>query len=237
MYRVRLEKEDTPTRQLIAGDAAAQAVESLIFMALHDEFQFGAVRLERIFNAWGELSDSTPVSTWEQFIAKRGYNGRRLRERFVDGMMRIIAADKIKKRGMRECVRAVITGSVIVTMFILCRDYGFRSSEIHRLEARIYNYVDILLDPLKYGVTIWRFMASLRYELNIRCDILSEFEKSYERIDLGPKWGINMVTGKPRKKNEPLPETIDSHKSSKTGQKTNDKVKHDKLIKTKQKTA
>ena len=202
MYRVKLEKEDTPTRRLIAGDAAAQAVESLIFMALHDEFQFGAVRLERIFNAWGELSDSTPVSTWERFIAKRGYNGRRLRERFVDGMMRIIAADKIKKRGMRECVRAVITGSVIVTMFILCRDYGFRSSEIHRLEARIYNYVDILLDPLKYGVTIWRFMACIRYELNIRCEILKEFEKEYGKIDLGPKWGLNVITGKPRKKNE-----------------------------------
>lgn len=66
-------------------------------------------------------------------------------------------------------------------------------------------YADILLDPDTYGVTIWRFMACIRYELNIRCEILKEFEKEYGRVDLGPKWGLNMKTGRPRKKNEVIP--------------------------------
>ena len=34
---------------------------------------------------------------------------------------------------------------------------------------------------------------------------LKEFEKEYGRVDLGPKWGLNMKTGKPRKKNEVIP--------------------------------
>jgi len=53
-------------------------------------------------------------------------------------------------------------------------------------------------------VTIWQFMASIRYELNVRCDMLKEYEKKYGRVDLGPKWGLNEITGKPRKKNEAI---------------------------------
>lgn len=87
-------------RILIAGDASAEAVTTLVFMALHDEFQFGKTRLERIVRIWDELPQSST------------------------------------------------------------------------------------------------------YELNIRCEILKEFEKEYGRIDIGPKWGLNVITGKPRKKNE-----------------------------------
>ena len=53
-------------------------------------------------------------------------------------------------------------------------------------------------------MTIWQFMASIRYELNVRCDMLKEYEKKYGRVDLGPKWGLNEITGKPRKKNEAI---------------------------------
>lgn len=31
---------------------------------------------------------------------------------------------------------------------------------------------------------------------------MKEYEKKYGRVDLGPKWGLNQITGKPRKMNE-----------------------------------
>lgn len=188
-------------RILIAGDASAEAVTTLVFMALHDEFQFGKTRLERIVRIWDELPQS---STYEAQISRNGYNHRRMDEEFVKKMMVVIAADKIGNKQLRDTIHAIMLGAVVVTLYILFRDYGFTADEIHRLEKRIYNYADILLDPA-YGVTIWRFMACIRYELNIRCEILKEFEKEYGRIDLGPKWGLNMKTGKPRKKNEVIP--------------------------------
>ena len=188
-------------RILIAGDASAEAVTTLVFMALHDEFQFGKTRLERIVRIWDELPQS---STYEAQISRNGYNHRRMDEEFVKKMMVVIAADKIGNKQLRDTIHAIMMGAVIVTLYILFRDYGFTADEIHRLEKRIYNYADILLDPA-YGVTIWRFMACIRYELNIRCEILKEFEKEYGRVDLGPKWGLNMKTGKPRKKNEVIP--------------------------------
>lgn len=188
-------------RILIAGDASAEAVTTLVFMALHDEFQFGKTRLERIVRIWDELPQS---STYEAQISRNGYNHRRMDEEFVKKMMVVIAADKIGNRQLRDTIHAIMLGAVVVTLYILFRDYGFTADEIHRLEKRIYNYADILLDPA-YGVTIWRFMACIRYELNIRCEILKEFEKEYGRVDLGPKWGLNMKTGRPRKKNEVVP--------------------------------
>ena len=186
---------------LIAGDASAEAVTTLVFMALHDEFQFGKTRLERIVRIWDELPQSP---TYEAQISRNGYNHRRMDEEFVKKMMVVIAADKIGNKQLRDTIHAIMLGAVVVTLYILFRDYGFTADEIHRLEKRIYNYADILLDPA-YGVTIWRFMACIRYELNIRCEILKEFEKEYGRIDLGPKWGLNMKTGRPRKKNEVIP--------------------------------
>lgn len=188
-------------RILIAGDASAEAVTTLVFMALHDEFQFGKTRLERIVRIWDELPQS---STYEAQISRNGYNHRRMDEEFIKKMMVVIAADKIGNKQLRDTIHAIMMGAVIVTLYILFRDYGFTADEIHRLEKRIYNYADILLDPA-YGVTIWRFMACIRYELNIRCEILKEFEKEYGRVDLGPKWGLNMETGRPRKKNEVIP--------------------------------
>ena len=189
-------------RILIAGDASAEAVTTLVFMALHDEFQFGKTRLERIVRTWDELPQS---STYETQISRNGYNHSRMDREFIKKMMVVIAADKIGNKQLRDTKHAIMLGAVVVTLYILFRDYSFTADEIHRLEKRIYNYADILLDPDTYGVTIWRFMACIRYELNIRCEILNEFEKEYGKIDLGPKWGLNVITGKPRKKNEVIP--------------------------------
>nr|DAZ36375.1 MAG TPA: hypothetical protein [Caudoviricetes sp.] len=189
-------------RILIAGDASAEAVTTLVFMALHDEFQFGKTRLERIVRIWDELPQS---SMYEAQISRNGYNHSRMDREFAKKMMVVIAADKIGNKQLRDTIHAIMLGAVVVTLYILFRDYGFKVADIHRLEKRIYNYADILLDPDRYGVTIWRFMACIRYELNIRCEILKEFEKEYGRVDLGPKWGLNMKTGQPRKKNEVIP--------------------------------
>lgn len=187
-------------RALIAGDASAEAIETLIFMALHDEFRLGKTRVEKIFNAWNQLPNNTTY--YENVILQHGYNRGRMNRNFVNKMMIIIGADKIEEKPLRNHIHDCMLDTVIVMLYILFCDYGFTAQDIHRLEKRIYNYCDILLDPEKYGVTIWRFMASIRYELNIRCDILKEFEKEYGRVDLGPKWGLNMKTGRPRKRNE-----------------------------------
>lgn len=189
-------------RRMIAGDASAEAAETLLIMALHDEFQFGRARLVQLFKTWNALPENT--SSYEAEVSRNGYNRRRIDQGLIQKLMVVIEADKIGKKKLRDYIHDCMLGVVVVTLYILCRDYGFKKDDVHRLEKRVYNYADILLDPDTYGVTIWRFMASIRYELNVRCEILKEFEKEYGRIDLGPKWGLNMKTGKPRKKNEAI---------------------------------
>lgn len=195
-------KKHSKERALVAGDASAEAVATLLFMALHDEFRFGQVRLEQIVKIWNELPDNTAYC--ESQISRSGYNRGRMEREFIKKMMKIIAAAQIDKKALRDYIHDCMLGSVIILLYILCQDFGFTTDDVHRLEKRIYNYADIMLDPDTYGVTIWRFMACIRYELNIRCEILKEFEKEYGRIDLGPKWGVNLITGRPRKKNEAI---------------------------------
>lgn len=197
MFNRQKEKE----RALIAGDASAEAVAALIFMALHDEFRFGKVRVEQIFRLWNDLPYST---SYESQVSRNGYNRGRMDRNFVKKIMDIIGADKIYNRRLRNTLYEVMTETVVDMLYILGNNYGFKADEVHRLEKRLYDYTDIMLDTKAYGVTIWQFMACIRYELNVRCDMLKEYEKQYGRINLGPKWGINMITGKPRKKNEAI---------------------------------
>ncbi|MFV0616521.1 hypothetical protein ACE418_01245 [Megasphaera sp. WILCCON 0056] len=197
MFNRQKEKE----RALIAGDASAEAVAALFFMALHDEFRFGKVRVEKIFRLWNDLPYS---AAYEAPVSRNGYNRGRMDRNFIKKIMVVIGADKIDNKRLRNTLYQVLTETVINMLYVLETNYGFRADEVHRLEKRLYDYADIMLDTEAYGVTIWQFMACIRYELNVRCDMLKEYEKQYGRVDLGPKWGINMITGKPRKKNEAI---------------------------------
>ena len=195
------QKRKGKERALIAGDASAEAVAALIFMALHDEFQFGKVRVEQIFHLWNDLPYS---ASYESQVSRNGYNRGRMERNFVKKIMVVIGADKIDNKRLRNTLYQVLTETVINMLYVLGTNYGFKAAEVHRLEKRLYDYAEIMLDPKKYGVTIWQFMACIRYELNVRCDMLKEYEKKYGRVDLGPKWGLNKITGKPRKKNEAI---------------------------------
>jgi len=191
----------TQKRALIAGDASAEAVAALLFMALHDEFRFGKVRIEQIFQLWNDLPYS---ASYESQVSRNGYNRGRMERNFVKKIMVVIGADKIDNKRLRNTLYQVLTETVINMLYVLGANYGFKAEEVHRLEKRLYDYAEIMLDPKKYGVTIWQFMACIRYELNVHSDMLKEYEKKYGRVNMGPKWGLNEITGKPRKKNEAI---------------------------------
>lgn len=194
---------DYGTWELYTGDAITQAVYSLMFVALHDEFHFGRVRTRQIVQYGDELPMGTGVATWEQSISRNGYNRGRMVRGFIQKLMTHLGADKYDP-ARYDYMKSIALGAVIIQLYVLCTRFNFTKDDVHRLEQRLYTYADILSQPKHYGVTIWRFMACIRAELNIRPTILTMWEKNNGKIDIGPKWGRNMLTGKPRKRGETI---------------------------------
>lgn len=109
----------------IYEDAGAQFSETLLFMALHDEFGFGQKRMERIVKYWNELPEKgMNLREWIQCIAKYGYDNKEMDRRYAvkvlplasSGLMR---RNKINGREYKDRIHNVILGAVVITYHII----------------------------------------------------------------------------------------------------------------------
>ena len=192
-------------RLWIYEDAGAQFSETLLFMALHDEFGFGQKRMERIVKYWNELPETEMnLREWIQCIAKYGYDNKEMDRRYAvkvlplasSGLMR---RNKINGREYKDRIHNVILGAVVITYHILIQHFRFDADQLQRLSRRLYGYAYALRDEA-LKITIYDFMTIMKKECGIGYDILTEYEKQNGKIKVGPKWGINMITGKARKR-------------------------------------
>lgn len=82
---------------------------------------------------------------------------------------------------------------------------GIRITNISKSESNKGRRIVICYVKDNQGIedtTIYDYMAVMKKECDISYDILEVYEKQNGKIRIGPKWGINSLTGKPRKRDE-----------------------------------
>lgn len=194
-------------RLWIYEEAGSQFSETLLFMALHDEFGFGQKRMERIVKYWNELPEKDiDLREWIQCIAGYGYDNKEMDRKYAVKVLPLVSAglmrkNKVNGREYKDRIHNVLLGAVVITYHILVQHFRFDAEQLQRLSRRLYGYAYSLRDEA-LGITIYDFMAVMKKECGIGYDILAEYEKKNGKIKVGPKWGINTLTGKARKRDE-----------------------------------
>lgn len=113
----------------------------------------------------------------------------------------LLKRDKILARMYKEKIHNIILGAVVITYYILLTYFRFDADKLQAVTKRLYGYAFALRSEA-LGITIYDYMAVMKKECDISYDILEVYEKQNGKIRIGPKWGINSLTGKPRKRDE-----------------------------------
>lgn len=207
MFKINGWSKNYSEKVYIYEEAAAQFSETLLFMALHDEFGFGMKRMEKIVKYWDDLpGDEDHIRSWLQIITEHGYNNEKMDRYYARKILPLASAgllkrDKILARMYKEKIHNIILGAVVITYYILLTYFRFDADKLQAVTKRLYGYAFALRSEA-LGITIYDYMAVMKKECGISYDILEVYEKQRGKIKVGPKWGINSLTGKPRKRDE-----------------------------------
>lgn len=207
MFKINGWSKNYSEKVYIYEEAAAQFSETLLFMALHDKFGFGMKRMEKIVKYWDDLpGDEDHIRSWLQIITEHGYNNEKMDRYYARKILPLASAgllkrDKILARMYKEKIHNIILGAVVITYYILLTYFRFDADKLQAVTKRLYGYAFALRSEA-LGITIYDYMAVMKKECDISYDILEVYEKQNGKIRIGPKWGINSLTGKPRKRDE-----------------------------------
>ena len=98
MFKVNIWRKVHNEKAYIYEEAAAQFSETLLFMALHDEFGFGMKRMEKIVKYWDDLpGDEDHIRSWLQIITEHGYNNEKMDRYYARKILPLASAGLLKR--------------------------------------------------------------------------------------------------------------------------------------------
>lgn len=183
MYAAKREErwEIALTDCKIAGIDWAAA---LIFQALHDLFQWGEGRFEKINDFWEQLPQKDAGYIWRQLdaIEKHGFDKIAM-WKDCDTLERLIT-NRTKDKVLRARTRDMIAGVFIFTTYFAYKEYGFREKRIRRIQDKIKDYAWLLK---KKELNIFEFMQCLDDECNAHFLALVKHKERYGPAFVGTK--------------------------------------------------
>lgn len=179
----------------IAHDAISKCATdyagTLMFMSLHDKFNFGTARLAKIVEEFEKLGEHKKgyLYGWKECLINKGVDFALLEKISID-LARYICSAKENKRHLEETAN-LVAATFIIILYCTATIYRWGGDRLQRL----LNYVkDEVYVVKKKEVSIMEFMECLHVECNVENEILDEYkmENKIKKIPIygeyGKKW-------------------------------------------------
>jgi hypothetical protein len=172
-----IEKQARQHHKLLVSTGAECAIDwmgTLILQALHDMHGFGRRRFAKMNDEWDKLDKNEEgfIFKWQETLENNGLNRIGMYD-IADKLERAMT-NKSKDMELRIKVRDMLCGILIVVLYELYRDYGFRKKRIHDIQKKIADYAWLIS---KKEVSIFEFMKCMNTECGIEFPVLDEYEK------------------------------------------------------------
>ena len=159
--------------KMTAGcESGLDVSQVLMFQALHDMYGFGRNRFERMAKKWidVEKNGNDYVLHWFEKLKQEGFSSTRM-DKYCETLERLITGNE-KDIRIKERVRNMLAGGIVVMMITLYEDYGFRRRRIEAIQRKLNDYAYLIK---KGDVSIWQFMECLHRECGITIPTLEEY--------------------------------------------------------------
>ena len=158
---------------------------TLMFMSLHDKFNFGTKRLAKIVEEFEKLGEYEKgfLHDWKDYIIKKGVNYVLLEKTAID-LARYICSAKENRRHLEETAN-LVAASFIIIMYCTTKIYKWGGDRLQRLLDYVKDEVYVVK---KKEVSIMEFMECLNIECNVENEILDEYKKE-NKIKIIPIYG------------------------------------------------
>lgn len=164
---------------------------TLMFLSLHDKYDFGNGRLERITKMFETLGDQEKgfIHEWKNYLISRGLKYPVLEKMSID-FAKYICTEKKDRIYVQE-VANIVAASFIVIMYCVSKEFGFAEKRLNDLVRYVKDEIYVVR---KREVSIMEFMECLHVECNVYNEILEEYKrvKGVNKLPIygeeGTKW-------------------------------------------------
>lgn len=173
LRKKRIEKQNIRSEAL--KTCATDYAGTLMFMSLHDKYEFGNGRLSKIAEMFEVLGEQERgfIHEWKSHLIDRGLKYATLEKMSID-LARYICMEKRDRPYIGE-IANIVAASFIVIMYCVSKKFGFSSKRLNDL----VNYVkDEIYVVRKFEVSMMEFMECLNVECDVYNEILEEYKKT-----------------------------------------------------------